>query len=64
MTGKTLEDPNVLPNTIVHKNHKFMWKLNTEEDKIEMDADNKPIGTYQFLDERFSKSHFPPKYRF
>ena len=52
MFRKALDDEELLPQNIVHKDKKFTYKL-TDEDKVTLDIDNHNIMEYNYLDENF-----------
>ena len=58
MFRKALDDEQLMPQNIVHKEKKFTFKL-TDEEKVTLEVDEHSIMEYNYLDENFSLSKFP-----
>ena len=57
MFRKALEDGQVLPHNIVHKDKKFTFKY-TDDEKVTLDVEDHNIMEYNYLDENFSLCSF------
>ena len=55
MFRKALDDEQLMPQNIVHKEKKFTFKL-TDEEKVTLEVDEHSIMEYNYLDENFSQS--------
>ena len=56
MFRKSLDDEQVLPHNIVHKEKKFTLKL-TDEEKVTLNVENHSIAEYNYLDEKFRQEN-------
>ena len=57
MYRKAIDEGQLLPQHIVHKDKKFIFKL-TDDEKVTLDIEDHNIMEYNYLNENFSKSLF------